>query len=93
MLKLLTAPVTNERSPRYMERARAAIHQANSHGELVTLIYAATEGRVALFLHFPDHAEELVTSRIAANYPNYGQNRYIVTHPMGGDGIEIEGWK
>jgi len=70
VLKLLTAPVTNDRGPRYMERALAAIHQANRHGEPVTLIYAATESRVGLFLSLADHAEELVTGPIAANYPN-----------------------
>jgi len=70
VLKLLTAPVTNDRGPRYMERALAAIHQAVRHGEPVTLIYAATESRVGLFLSLADHAEELVTGPIAANYPN-----------------------
>ena len=29
VLKLLSAPATNERGPRYMEKALAAIHQAN----------------------------------------------------------------
>ena len=70
MLKLLTAPVTNDRGPRYMERALAAIHQASCEHEPVTLMYAAKEGRVGLFLRFAGHAEELVTGPIAANYPN-----------------------
>jgi hypothetical protein len=70
VLKLLTAPVTNDRSPRYMERALAAIHQARCHDEPVTLIYAATDGRVGLFLKFPSSLEELITGPIAANYPN-----------------------
>jgi len=70
VLKLLTAPVTNDRGPRYMERALASIHQANPNGEPITLIYAATEGRVGLFLQFADRLEELVTGPIAANYPN-----------------------
>lgn len=70
MLKLLTAPVTNDRSPRYMERALAAIHQARRYGEAITFFYAAKENRVGLFLQFADHLEELVTGPIAANYPN-----------------------
>lgn len=69
VLKLLTAPVTNDRGPRYMERALAAIHQANPDREPLTLIYTTTEGRVGLFLRFADHSEELVTGPVAANYP------------------------
>jgi hypothetical protein len=70
MLKLLTAPVTNDRSPRYMERALAAIHQAHPHGAAITLLYATTAGRVGLFLDIPDRLEELVCGPVAANYPN-----------------------
>ena len=70
MLKLLTAPETNDRGPRYMERALAAIHQANSQREPITLLYGASDDRVALFVRFADHVEELITSPIAANYPN-----------------------
>ena len=50
MLKLLAAPVTNDRSPRYMERALAAIHQAHAFHEPITFRYAATGGRVGLFV-------------------------------------------
>lgn len=53
-----------------MERALAAIHQANRDREPLTLIYATTEGRVGLFLRFAEYAEEYVTGPIAANYPN-----------------------
>ncbi len=53
-----------------MERLLAAIHQANRSSESITLIYAATESRVGLFLQFGDNAEELVTGPIAASYPN-----------------------
>jgi hypothetical protein len=42
VLKLLTAPETNDRGPRYMERALAAIHQANHRREPITLLYAGT---------------------------------------------------
>ena len=69
MLKLLSAPATNDRSPRYMERALAAIHQAHPH-EQITFHYGTTGGRVGLFIEFPDHLEELVTDPIAASYPN-----------------------
>jgi hypothetical protein len=70
VLKLLTVPVTNDRSPRYMERAVAAIHQADRDGESVRLIYATTEGRVGLFLQCPDSICDLVANPIVANYPN-----------------------
>ena len=70
MLKTLAAPITNERSPRYMERALAAIHQANHDHEPITLSYGSNEGRVALFVEFADSLDELVTSPIAASYPN-----------------------
>lgn len=70
MLKLLTAPVTNDRSPRYMERALVAIHEAHRRGAGLTLLYAAADGRVGLFLQCSDTLDELVTGQIVANYPN-----------------------
>jgi Type IV secretion-system coupling protein DNA-binding domain len=53
-----------------MERALAAIHQAHRHGEAITLLYAASDGHVGLFLQFADHEEEFVCGPVAANYPN-----------------------
>lgn len=70
MLKLLTAPVTNDRSPRYMERALAAVHQAHRLTEPVTFRYGTSNDRVGLFLQFADPLEELVTGPIVANYPD-----------------------
>ena len=70
MLKLLAAPATNDRSPRYMERALASMHQAQKLGGEITLIYAAKDGQVGLFLVFADHLEELVAGPVTANYPN-----------------------
>ncbi|MSR55978.1 MAG: DUF87 domain-containing protein [Gemmataceae bacterium] len=70
MLKLLTAPATNERSPRYMERALAAIHQSHRFSEPITFLYGPLSDRVGLFVQCADPLEEIVTSPIAANYPN-----------------------
>ena len=70
VFKLLAAPATNDRGPRYMERALASIHQADRSGEPVTLLYAVIEDRVALLVRVADHLEEFVTNPIAANYPN-----------------------
>ena len=72
MLKLLAASATNDRSPRYMERALAAIHQTQRADGEITLMFAAKDDQVALFLQFADHQEELVAGPITANYPNCG---------------------
>ncbi|MBI2808179.1 MAG: type IV secretory system conjugative DNA transfer family protein [Planctomycetes bacterium] len=70
MLKLLTTPATNDRSPRYMERALAAIHQSHRVSEPITFIYGSTAGRVGLFVQCADGLEEIVAGPITANYPN-----------------------
>ncbi|MBI5761452.1 MAG: type IV secretory system conjugative DNA transfer family protein [Planctomycetales bacterium] len=70
MRTLLTAPATNDRGPRYMERALAAIHQTSHERQSFTLEYGTREGRVGLFVQFSATIEELVTGPIAANYPN-----------------------
>jgi hypothetical protein len=69
VFKLLTAPATNDRGPRYMEKALAAIHQANYGAATVSLHYATIQGRVGLLIEFPDELEETVCGPIAANYP------------------------
>ncbi len=69
MLRLLAAPATNNRSPRYMERALAAIHQAQRTGEQIVLHYGSVEDRVALIVECDDHLENLVFDPIAASYP------------------------
>jgi hypothetical protein len=53
-----------------MERALAAIHEAQSDAEVVTLRYGTTASRIGLFLEFPEHLAELITGPIAANYSN-----------------------
>ena len=53
-----------------MERALAAIHQADRHGEAITFLYAATAGRVGLYVQCADHLRDFVTGPIAAHYPN-----------------------
>lgn len=70
VLKLITAPATNERGPRYMEKALAAIHQANHERRPVTLLYGVHEGRVGLLLRSLQSLDELVTNPITAHYPN-----------------------
>ncbi|MSR59508.1 MAG: hypothetical protein EXS05_18010 [Planctomycetaceae bacterium] len=53
-----------------MERALAAIHQANRDGLPISLEYGTQSGRVGLFLRFAEPIRELVTGPIVANYPN-----------------------
>lgn len=53
-----------------MEKALAAIHQANHLREAMTLEYGTHEGRVALFIRSSPMIEALITEPITANYPN-----------------------
>ena len=53
-----------------MEKALAAIHQANHERWPITLEYGSQAGCVGLYVEFPDHLEEFVSGPIAANYPN-----------------------
>ena len=53
-----------------MEKALAAIHQANHERQPVRFLYAQHEGRVGLFLRSLQSLDELVTSPITAHYPN-----------------------
>lgn len=69
MLKLLAAPTNNERSPRYMEKALAAIHQALHHQQAITLEYGDSQGRVGLYCRVPNRLEGIVAGPLAANYP------------------------
>ena len=70
VLKLLSAPATNERGPRYMEKALAAIHQGSRERQPMSLEYGLHEGRVALLLRMLRSQEEFVVGPIVANYPN-----------------------
>lgn len=66
---LWTAPADNERGPRYMEKALAAIHQALSPGQSVTLSYASSDGQVGLCVQCRDELAERVSGPLIANYP------------------------
>lgn len=70
MLAAIIAPATNERGPRYIEKALAAIHQGNHERLPVSLYYGSHEGRVGLFIRSLQSLDELVTSPITAHYPN-----------------------
>ncbi len=70
VLKLFSAPATNERGPRYMERVLAAIHQSHRLRTPLALHYAVVEHRVAMVLQCADADEPLVMEPVAAHYPN-----------------------
>lgn len=46
MLLLLATPSDNDRSPRYMDKALAAIHQSGLDREPTTLIYGEVAGPI-----------------------------------------------
>ncbi len=53
-----------------MEKALAAIHQANHLRQPMSLVFGTQEGRVALFLRSLHKMEEFIVGPITANYPN-----------------------
>lgn len=69
VLAALAAPANNDRSPRYMEKALAAIHQALRPGQAIKLEYGLCEGRVALLCRFSHQFKEVVLGPLIANYP------------------------
>ena len=69
MRYLWTAPADNERGPRYMEKALAAIHQALNPGQTVILSFGNLDGRVALFVECETESMARVTDPLVANYP------------------------
>jgi len=69
VLFVIQTPATNERSPRYMEKALAAIHQSLTERERVTFAYAGNNGQVMLVVECRDSAAPLVRGPLLANYP------------------------
>jgi hypothetical protein len=66
---LFTSPATNDRGPKFIEKALAAIHQAMPASAAIALEFGEHEGRVGLFMTFPDELQQVVTSPVIANYP------------------------
>jgi hypothetical protein len=83
----VTTPVTNDRGPRYMERALAAIHQVGRDAEPISLMFASVAGRVTLIARFSERNQQLVINPIAANYPNCSIS------PIGQIEEAPEGWR
>jgi hypothetical protein len=69
VLLLLAAPAQNDRSPRYMEKALAAIHQSGLGGEPITLVYGPIAGQVGLLVRCAESQREFVVGPVEANYP------------------------
>lgn len=69
VLVALSPPATNDRSPRYMEKALAAIHQGLPAGEPVVLAFGPRSGQVAWLVRFAERYEQRVIGPILANYP------------------------
>ena len=68
VLFLITAPVNNERGPRYMEKALASIHQARLRYP-VSLLYGSRQEQIGLFIRCHSTDREAVLEPIVANYP------------------------
>lgn len=68
MLYQITAPANNERGPRYIEKALAAIHQAHP-SQPVSLLYSVREGQIGLFVRCDDADRDAVIEPMVAGYP------------------------
>jgi len=66
----IRTPADNDRGPRYMEKALAAIHQANRARSAIELLHRSHEKQVHLCVRCPDSLAEVVTAAIEASYPN-----------------------
>jgi hypothetical protein len=66
---LFSVPATNDRGPKFLEKAAAAIHQVLPVRNEVVLGYGDHDGRVGLFLSFPNELEQIVTLPLISNYP------------------------
>jgi hypothetical protein len=69
VLVALSPPADNDRSPRYMEKALAAIHQGIARRHPVTLSFGVVRDEVALLMQFPTASEHAVLGPILASYP------------------------
>ena len=70
MLVAIRTPTDNDRGPRYMEKALAAIHQANRDRLAIHMEYRSIDQRVGLCVRFPDELSEVVIAAVEASYPN-----------------------
>lgn len=66
----LVAPADNDRGPRFMQEALAAIHQANRDRVPFTLEFGSQSGRVGLFVRMTDDLAPLIIGPLRAKYPN-----------------------
>ncbi|MBW3598155.1 MAG: type IV secretion system DNA-binding domain-containing protein [Planctomycetes bacterium] len=69
MLLSFAAPPGNDRGPRFMEKAFAAIHQATPDRQSMTLIFAERDGRAGLFIRAANGPGVLIRDYIAGKYP------------------------
>ena len=67
MLPAIRTPAENDRRPRYMEKAVAAIHQGNRVKSAIELLYRVYEQRVGLWLRFPDSLADVVMAAVEAS--------------------------
>jgi len=70
MLVAIRTPADNDRGPRYMEKALAAIHQTNRDRLALHMEYRSVDQRVGLCIRCSGELSEVVIAAIEASYPN-----------------------
>jgi hypothetical protein len=70
MLLALKVPADNQRGPRFMQEALAAIHQAGHQPAPVRFEFGCHDGYVGLYCRVADDSAEQLRGFIAAKYPN-----------------------
>ncbi len=89
----LSVPADSERGPQYMEQVLAAIHQANPERLPMTLGFGCRGNSIAIFAKFPPELSSIVTSQLAAHYPDCvmeGLPDDAVAFPIEGDARSLE---
>src|SRR5437899_793150 len=66
----LCVPATNERGPKFVEQAFAAIHQANPHRLPLSLELCSVEQSVSLACSFPSELRAIIEGQLFAQYPD-----------------------
>lgn len=96
LLTLLSAPAANDRTPRHMEKAIAAVHQGLRVGDRLGLEIGVTKGRVGFFIRGADALERLALDPLIASYPQVSVTGVsdaddpLLCHPLGWSTMRCE---
>jgi len=70
VLLAVSATTDNQRGPRFMEQALAALHQTNAVRRPMVFVYGAGQSTVGLFCRFPAAFRAAVLTQLSAAYPD-----------------------